>query len=164
MCVAVAETSSLGGQVVKVLKLPRLPRRLGVNVNYGRLFPRVFSGIGFLGFPLLLVITWLKLTVAFFSHWFFLLLLWSSTVLKYHEWYTMIWLCKTSSSLASGDVRDPEFELWRKMYRHVPSAMIIHGFTSSRRPCWSVSLKYHVHFCIYLEKVWAWQYILFICT
>ena len=57
MCVAVAETSSLGGQVVKVLKLPGLPRRVGVNVNYGRLFLRVFSGTGFLGFPLLLVIT-----------------------------------------------------------------------------------------------------------
>lgn len=92
MCVAVAETSSLGGQVVKVLKLPRLPRRVGVNVNYRRLFPRVFSGTGFLGCPLLLVITWLKLTVAFFSHWFFLLLLWSSTVLKYNgtQWYGFV--------------------------------------------------------------------------
>lgn len=68
LCVAcavlvdVTETTCTGGQVGKVSKLPRLSRRLGVNGNRRPLFPRVFSGIGFLGIPLLLVRNWLKLT------------------------------------------------------------------------------------------------------
>jgi len=65
--VAVTETSSLGGQVVKVSKLPWLPRGVGVNGNRGPLFSRVFNGTGFLGFPSLLVLAWLKLT-AFCNH------------------------------------------------------------------------------------------------
>lgn len=58
----VTETTCTGSQVGKVSKLPRLSRRLGVNGNRRPLFPRVFSGIGFLDIPLLLVKNWLKLT------------------------------------------------------------------------------------------------------
>ena len=77
----------------------------------------------------------------------------------------MIWFCKISSRLASGDMKDSEFELWRKVYRLVASAMIIHGLASTRTPCWSVCLKYHVRFCIQicLEKFWARRFSLFIC-